>query len=533
MNSGHKHRSALLFVLVAACAPATPAGAPAPLTRVLPISADELRRDLFAFAADSFAGRETGTSNAMRAARFLADRAIALGLEPAGDSLYYQRVPLIRASFGPATRFAVAQGASSIPLALGPDVAPLMNLGPGAPMPRRNAEGDLFFAGYGMTTEGRNDFRGLAEPGKVIVMLHGAPASVRDSATRERLESQDLLGMRIGQALQFQPVAIVLLMTGATREFYSQLTPDLLRSVSATPGDQSTSDAQRPLPMVVLGVAKAGSPLLPANWPTDDAPQPLTGRRFSARIDMQHEPFTAYNVIAIARGADPRFNKTYVAYGAHLDHIGVQSGMTPDSIANGADDDGSGSVTMLAIAKSMMSTRPKRSALFVWHTGEEKGLLGSAHFTNRPTVPIDSIVAQLNMDMIGRRGGSKSTFDSKISGAEAANRLYIVGPNAAPNNQSKVLGAILDTVNSRQVRPLELDREWDSPSHPERIYFRSDHFNYAQKGIPVLFFTTGLHEDYHKVSDEAQKIDYDKMSRIGALLLELGTTLANREVRPR
>jgi Zn-dependent M28 family amino/carboxypeptidase len=187
---------------------------------------------------------------------------------------------------------------------------------------------------------------------------------------------------------------------------------------------------------------------------------------------------------------------------------------------------------MLAIAKKLTTARPKRSSLFVWHIGEEKGLLGSNHFVEKPTVPIDSIVAMLNSDMIGRRGGSTAEFDSKVSGASTANRVYIVGPQAAPNEQSKTLGAILDTVNARQLRPLELNHEWDSPTHPERIYFRSDHYNYARKGIPIVFFTTGLHEDYHKVSDDPTKIDYEKMARIGSLLLELGTTLGNREGRP-
>jgi Zn-dependent M28 family amino/carboxypeptidase len=240
-----------------------------------------------------------------------------------------------------------------------------------------------------------------------------------------------------------------------------------------------------------------------------------------------------YNVVGIVRGADTHLNKTYVAYGAHYDHVGIQHGMSPDSIANGADDDGSGSVTLLAIAKSLMAGRPRRSALFVWHIGEEKGLLGSAYFTDHPTVPIDSIVAQLNADMIGRNGGTDATFDSRVSGRAAANKLFVVGPNAAPNGQSRVLGAILDSVNARQMQPMQLDHEWDSTTHPEKIYERSDHYNYAKKGIPILFFTTGLHEDYHKVSDEVQKIDFDKMARIGSLLLELGTTVGNRSARPR
>lgn len=524
------HRAVLLAVLLAGCASASRTGGPG---AIVPVSAAELRRDVFAFASDSMAGRETGTPNELRAARFLVTRLIALGLEPAGDSLYYQRVPLVKESFGPGTELIVAQGQSRAPLGIGTDVVPWINLGAGVPVPKRNAAGDLFFAGYGRVGDGRNDFQAINGGGRAIVILHGAPASVTDSAQRRQLESQEELGLRIGRAMQYQPAAIIVLTVGKANEFYQQMVPFLTRSVTAAPGDQTTSDAQRPLPMILLGIAKRGSLLVPANFPADEAPQPLTGRFFSGRVEMRKTPFTGYNVVAVARGSNPRFNKTYVAYGAHYDHVGIQPGMRPDSIANGADDDASGSMTLLAIAKSTVIARPKRSTLFVWHGAEEKGLLGSAYYTAHPSVPIDSIVAQINSDMIGRRGGSAANFNSTVDGMKALNRVYVIGPKAAPNNQSRVLGAILDSVNALQPRPLEIDAALDAPNHPERYYERSDHYSYAQKGIPVLMLSTGFHEDYHKVSDEPAKIDFDKMARIGTLMLHFGVTLANREARPR
>ena len=521
----------LLLVLGACAAPSTATTAPSPT--LLGISADELRRDLHAFAADSFRGRETGTPDEFRAARWLANRLTALGVEPAGDSFYFHRVPLARQVLGPATSFSVSTGQTTLPLGLIADVLPMTNLGPGAPLPKRSAEGDIFFAGYGMNTNGRDDFRGLNEAGKVIVMVHAAPPGITDTVLRNKLESQEELGNRLLRAYQKQPAAIILLADGGTRDFYQQAIPILTRGVTAAPGDMTRSDSERGFPMVVLGLAKQGSPLLPAGWPADNGPQALTGKRFIARVDQRNETFTSYNVVGVVRGTDPRWNKTYVAYGAHYDHAGIQSGMTPDSIANGADDDGSGSVALLALAKSFRANPPKRSVLFVWHSGEEKGLLGSVAFAARPTVPIDSIVAMLNLDMIGRWGGSDASWNEKTQGEAAANRVYIVGPKAAPNEQSRNLGGLLDSVNARQLMPLTFDRTWDDPNHPERIYFRSDHINYANKGIPILFFTTGLHEDYHKVSDEASKIDYEKMRRISMLLLELGTTIGNREARLR
>jgi Zn-dependent M28 family amino/carboxypeptidase len=156
--------------------------------------------------------------------------------------------------------------------------------------------------------------------------------------------------------------------------------------------------------------------------------------------------------------------------------------------------------------------------LFVWHIGEEKGLLGSSWFTDHPTVPIDSIVAQINADMVGRNADSL---------------LYVVGPVAAPNNQSKRLGAILDSVNASLTPPFAINREMDNPNHPEHIYERSDHYSYAKKGIPIVFLTSGLHDDYHKVSDDPRKIEYAKLARVTRLMVELGRAVANSPSRPR
>jgi Zn-dependent M28 family amino/carboxypeptidase len=230
--------------------------------------------------------------------------------------------------------------------------------------------------------------------------------------------------------------------------------------------------------------------------------------------------FTGYNVAAIVRGSDPALRSTYVAFGAHYDHVGIVRGTAGDTIANGADDDASGSMALLAAARAMQQApvKPPRSTLFVWHTGEEKGLLGSSWFTDHPTVPIDSIVAQINADMIGRNADSL---------------LYVVGPVAAPNNQSKRLGAIVDSVNASLTPRFAFNREWDDPAHPEHIYERSDHFSYAKKGIPIVFFTSGLHDDYHKVGDEPAKIDYAKMARVTRLMMEVGRAVANSPQRPR
>jgi hypothetical protein len=282
-------------------------------------------------------------------------------------------------------------------------------------------------------------------------------------------------------------------------------------------------------------------------------------------VSRPSPPNTARNVVAVLHGRDARLRGQYVAIGAHKDHVGYTG--TPvdhdslravlvaqhraqlarrraserdlaididslrrlrparlDSIANGADDDGSGSMAMLEIAEAMVAdgARPRRSVLFVWHTGEEDGLLGSQHFTDHPTVPADSIVAQINVDMIGRG----TAQDVRGGGPDY---LIVVGHRRL----SQDLGDIIDAVNARQPRPLRFDLSWDAPDHPEGIYDRSDHANYARIGIPVAFFFTGLHADYHQVTDEAQYLDYPHYTRITQFLHDVVRTIGDREERVR
>jgi len=499
--------------------------APAPVAAEAPlvgaVTAEELRRDLYAFADDSMRGRETGTEDATRAMRFIAERVEKLGLEPAGDSGFAQRVPMQKEVFGPGTTIAVEQDGRVRTIALGKEIVPLLNIGAGVPPTKRIADGDLVFVGYGLTQNKpkRDDFAGMNLAGRVIVVVNGAPAGT-DSARREQLEAQGAISERLQQILPQRPAAVIILLTGKGTQLFEQAAPQLMRAVTLRTNAPDVPESDRQIPMILLGVPIVGSPLLPTGWPTDDKAQVLNGRKFTARLEQVKTPITGYNVAAVVRGSDPSLQHTYVAYGAHYDHVGILNPVNGDSIANGADDDGSGTVALLAIARVMQQApvKPRRSVLFVWHVGEEKGLLGSSWFTEHPSVPIDSIVAQLNMDMIGRN---------------ADTLLYVVGPLAAPNNQSRRLGAILDSVNAAIPTPFRFNREWDSATHPEHIYERSDHFNYARKGIPIVFLTTGLHDDYHKVSDEPRKIDFTKMARVTRLMTELGRAVANSSRRPR
>jgi hypothetical protein len=334
----------------------------------------------------------------------------------------------------------------------------------------------------------------------------------------------------------------------------------MMKPAGNAPGGQLTITMTRTGAEALLGTS------------IDAATKGQAGKAVRADIRFKDDPAPARNVVGVIRGSDPKLRGEFVALGAHNDHVGFGTqavdhdslhlynearyairGMvargqqaTPeqdaavaairinydsvralravrlDSIRNGADDDGSGSVTLLELAEAFQKApvKPKRSLVFVWHVGEEKGLLGSRWYSDHPTVPRDSIVAQLNMDMVGR--GDKS--DLPVGGPTY---LQLVGSRRL----STELGDIVEAVNKTEKMPFTFDYQFDANGHPENIYCRSDHYNYARWGIPVVFFTTGLHGDYHQVTDEPQYIDYPHMARVGQLVYDIATKVGNLDHR--
>jgi peptidase M28-like protein len=264
------------------------------------------------------------------------------------------------------------------------------------------------------------------------------------------------------------------------------------------------------------------------------------------------------NVVGIIPGSDPKLKDQYVMFGAHYDHIGYQQ--TPpgqgrgggfpgagggagggaaqppaaggcvgqsrdtirpgDNINNGADDDGSGTVSIMAIAKAFATgPKPKRSLLFVWHTGEEAGLYGSRYMADYPVVPLDKVSAQLNIDMVGR---------NRCDDAKESNTVYVVGSDRI----STELHNLNEESNSGLEKPMKIDYEFNDPADPESIYTRSDHYSYASKGIPIIFYTTGLHRDYHYVTDEVSKIEFPKLAHIAQLVYTTGMKVGNLDHVP-
>ncbi len=445
---------------------------------------------------------------------------------PAGDSGYVQRIPLIRTAVGSGTRFIIhpphGEGRALDGL------RPLMELGPGYPPIRREAEGPLVFVGYGLEHADRgDDLAHVPIAGHIVVVVNGAPPTA-DASRRAELESPPAIAIRLQRILSRHPAGVIVLLTGASADLYDATSRALRRgtlsAVDAAPGVDRTVDLPHAspsegetTPMILLGLPEHGSALLPERWPRDDRPQVLHGR-FTGTVEVKHTIIQSYNVLAAIPGRDTARRNTWVALGAHYDHLGILSTSRGDSIAHGADDDGSGCVALLAAARTLMQgPRPSRSVLFIWHTGEEKGLLGSGYFTAHPTVPIDSLVAFIDADMVGRN---------------APDSLYVVGPNVMPGGRSHALGQLVDSVNAALPLPFAFNRSWDVATDPQRIYYRADSYPYGEHGVPVVLFTSGPHADYHQVTDVASRIDYMKLARVSRLLVGIADAVAERGTRP-
>jgi Zn-dependent M28 family amino/carboxypeptidase len=241
--------------------------------------------------------------------------------------------------------------------------------------------------------------------------------------------------------------------------------------------------------------------------------------RATLTVEMALSTASSQNVVGVLEGADPKLRDEYVALSAHYDHLKTNE---KGEYYPGADDDGSGTAAVLALARAFSLERPQRSILVVFHAGEEIGLLGSEYNTDvRPAVPLDRIVADLNIDMIGR---SRPDGDSDKQDGELtdANSIYLIGADKI----SSELHRISEQTNADTVK-MRLDYTYNDPNHPQQFYYRSDHWNYAKHGVPVIFYFSGVHRDYHKTSDTVDKIDFDKMARVARLVFATGWRLAN------
>jgi len=513
-------------------APKPPATSLAVQRGVETISTAQLRDYLSFIASDEMEGRDTPSRGLDTTARFLATNLARWGFKPAGDDgTFLQKIALSRDLIDKNGTHAQL---NDQPLALGEDYIPYTR-------PAEIAGAPLVFAGNGWFVKSKNidSYRGVDAKGKIAIIFGSANGLPRGITT------QDLAGKRgedwmnaSDYARQQGALAIVLVP-----DFQYLANWDRNRERLTERGTMKVDKFQTPgvsqIPQIVIsprvanflfqGERRSAVTLFDSIYGAQaiDPFELSPDKKLSLSVKMKTEAATTQNVVAIFEGSDPILKNEFVALGAHYDHVGIGAPVNGDAIYNGADDDGSGTTALLSMAEALANAtvRPRRSVLFVWHAGEEKGLWGSRYFTDNPTVPLANIVTQLNIDMIGRSKlvGDTNPLNRELSGAH---EIYVIGSRM----MSTELGQIVEDVN-KQYLNLTYDYRYDDPGDPNRFFFRSDHYNYARKGVPIVFFFDGEHEDYHKPGDSVDKIDFDKMERVARTIYLTLWEVANRPAR--
>jgi len=497
------------------------------------ITAAQMHDYLSFIASDEMEGRDTPSRGLDTTAKFIATNLGRWGFKPAGDNgTFFQTIELRRdRADGGQTKVeffgrTLNSGVEYIPLA-GSGVV-------NAPM---------VFAGNGWFVKSKNidAYKDIDPTGKIAI-IYGSPAGFPRGISRADLTGKmgdDWMGptdyARKKGVVGLVYVPDVQFLTGWDR------TRRQIMDRGSIGVAKFQAQGSNPLPSIVVspeiasGILlgeKANANLIYNGYYGTGVPASFAlnpEKKLSLNLANRSEVIPTQNVVAVWEGGDPVLKNEYVAIGAHYDHVGICAPNATDQICNGADDDGSGTTGMLAIAEALAKapTRPKRSVLFVWHCGEEKGLWGSRYFTEYPTVPLNQIVTQLNMDMIGRskKDGDTNARNKDLTGP---NDIYVIGSTM----MSTELGEILETVNKSYLN-LGFNKRYDDPNDPERFFYRSDHYNYAKKGIPIIFFFDGVHEDYHHAGDSADKIDYQKMEKVARTVYMMLWEVATRPTRPK
>ena len=499
------------------------------------ITAADLMSRLYVFADDSMMGRAAGSIYHDKGTTYIARELARLGLTPAGDNgTYFQQIPLIRRTLAANTKL-VVDGREFV---AGRDFIARDN-GPTA----RDLNGATAIYG-GVWGDSATMVAPDQTAGKIVVLVVPGVLANRGLVSQHFVNAAGVV------------VATLDSMPAEIREQLSEPAMSMKGEEAGMP----------PVPSFLYGSRAMADALLGAPLPT--LTRGAMGKSVTGTFAFSELPSPgARNVVAILPGTDPKLRGQYVAIGAHSDHVGfgepvdhdslyafyhivrpegADDGNKPatdkdwprvramldslrkvhtprvDSIFNGADDDGSGSMGVLEVAEAFATAKekPKRSIVFVWHVAEELGLLGAAYYTEHPTVPRDSIVGQINIDMIGR--GPKALAPGGGTGD-----LQIIGSRRL----STELGNIVDAEGKKFNPPFTYDYQYDANGHPGQYYCRSDHYMYARYGIPVVFLSTGGHPEYHEVTDEPQYIDYDGLARVSQLVYNMAARVANLDHR--
>ncbi|MFD2914691.1 M28 family peptidase [Psychroserpens luteus] len=473
------------------------------------ITSTELKEMLYTYASDEFEGRETGEPGQKKAVEYIKDQYVKMGIpSPLSGDDYFQEVPLEK------------QKAPQVNLSVNGKTMENYTdfLVLGSADTQQLDINEVVYIGYGIDTENYSDYRDQDILGKIVIFKAGEPKDpegnyITSGSTEETKWSSGRASLSSKRDAAKENGAKAAIFVN--QDMIEQYGPYYQRiAASGTAGRISLKSNEAPM-LFMIANEKLGLEIYPGIMKSDVKKTVET--KITGAIKSQSEEVNSENVVAFIKGTEKP--DEIVVLSAHLDHEGIKDG----KIYNGADDDGSGTVALLEIAEAFKDAAdkgdgPKRSILFLHVTGEEKGLLGSRHYSdNDPIFPLKNTVVDLNIDMIGRT-------DPKREGDR--NYLYLIGSDKL----STELHNISEEANKKYTN-IVLDYTYNDDNDPNRFYYRSDHYNFAKNNIPVIFYFNGTHDDYHKPSDTPDKIQYDLLENRTRLVFYTAWEIANRDGR--
>ncbi|ASZ15002.1 M28 family peptidase [Chitinophaga pendula] len=447
----------------------------------------DIKQDLYDLADDHFRGREAGTLDELKAAAWLAEQARKAGLEPAGDDgTYFQYFPMIRERVSSRSSLSIGNRSFKLwqdAIVYEPTFADI--------------DAPIVFIQQADTVSAAT-IRGK------VVALPFSPRGISDPRIHIPMRYVGIVvNYWVRRLAEKGAVGIIFISDDLAAQHWSKATQYNSRGSYQIEGSLFHRQLLTGVPIIWL--QQDALPLVQA-----------TGQQLYAHLFSETFSYPSVNVVAKVKGSDPRMSKEYVVFSGHTDHDGVRNVVgVADSIYNGADDNATVCAALLAIGRAFHRQPGKRSALFIWHGAEERGLFGSTWYADHPTVPRESLVAVLNADMIGNNA------------PDSAALLGLLPPHLS----SSTLAKIGLEANNKGPR-FKLDTTWDKAMHPEGWYFRSDHFPYAKKNIPVLYFSSLPHALYHTPADEASTINIEKLTKFARWMYATGFTVANMPERP-
>ncbi len=491
------------------------------------INIKKAKKHLNILASDKFEGRETGKAGAEKAAKYIAKELKKLKLTAPVNGSYFQDVPLVETSFE-VSAFTV----NSKSLSIGKDF-----LFTGSGDAKTIDASEVVFIGYGIGAESYDDLKNTNIAGKVVLLINkGEPMSngvslisktskVSDWSSSRFKRLQYVMSKGPSLILAVSPDVSSALQSYAPRSGRLSIKKETNASASNRPGAAAVVNITPELANQILKNSGKSYEDLKSAIDNSGTPQ---SQVLKSQISMNYGPVNkevkSVNVLGYLEGSD--LKDELLVFSAHYDHIGLTTDGGADKVNNGADDDGSGTTGVLTIARAYAKAKkaghgPRRSVLFLLVTGEEKGLLGSEYYSQNPIFPMANTITNLNIDMIGRTG------ELYKGSADSANYCYLIGSDKLSTDLHKI------SENANVVyTKMKIDYKYNDPNDPERIYYRSDHYNFAKNGIPIVFYFNGVHEDYHKPGDEVSKINFGLLTKRTHLVYYTGWDLLNRDKRP-